>query len=140
LFGALAFRTQAQAIQIQAEAFSRQQEELRRAQASHISIWEEHVSDEAGPPWVDARLRNTSGDPIYGVEVRWQANDVVTGEPDRQQVLPPGSEILFHRELPPDVSPDLFHAAVRFRDAKGITWLRRPDGTLSEDYGTLFEG
>jgi hypothetical protein len=48
----------------------------------------------------------------------------------------PGDTKEFRRPLPaglPDsIDRSLFGAALRFRDAAGITWIRTPDGGLTE--------
>ena len=36
------------------------------------------------------------------------------------------------REFPVGFNPDISGAVVRFTDASGVRWLRRPDGYLNE--------
>ena len=44
----------------------------------------------------------------------------------------PGEREEKSRDFPPDINMAVSGAILRFRDAAGIMWIRRPDGGLAE--------
>lgn len=119
------------------------------------------VRGEPDPPWrLSARVRNTSSQPVYDLHVIWQAGLVRMGKPDRMGRLMPGRDASFHRPGPgpapapagrpadppagrpadppagrpadPPVDPAILGAFLAFRDAAGVRWAVREDGTLTD--------
>ena len=74
---------------------------------------------------------------MYDLYVIWQLGTVRMGRPDRAARLLPGQEVCFERtpEPPAPGAPDdpaALSAFLTFRDAAGIRWTVREDGTLSD--------
>jgi hypothetical protein len=46
----------------------------------------------------------------------------------------PGDNATASRKFPPDSNMDVGGAVLRFRDAAGVVWMRRPDGGLIEQH------
>jgi hypothetical protein len=143
--------------ELQASLDQRRQEakERRRAQASRVFLTREFLQPGQGVPGPAAialaqearrkRIRgaiqmtvvNTSSEPVYGLEFLWHRDGKSWGKPDRTQgPVMPGKGVSAVRTLPPRlpaaVSTDLFGAAVRFRDANQVAWLRSADGQLDD--------
>jgi len=115
--------------------------ELDRDAASATPVPEPAApySPESGKPgWrVTAAVRNTSQQPVYDLYVIWLLGTVRVGKPDRAARLLPGHEICFERGHESDASdqpidPDALAAFLTFRDAAGVRWTVREDGTLSD--------
>jgi hypothetical protein len=139
---------QAEVLELQADELreslaerKRETEQRRRAQASRVLLWEdrahERVQAERGlSAAITANASNTSDLPVYGLEFRWHKGTAPWGAPDYWPDLMPGGTKEFRRPLPADlpdsVDRSLFGATLRFRDAAGITWIRTPDGGLTE--------
>jgi hypothetical protein len=137
----------AELIQLQAEELRDSARGRRRAQAAQVFIEVDRippvtaaagpVRDEPDPPCrLSARVRNTSSQPIYDLHVIWQAGMVRMGKPDRMGRLMPGRDASFHRPGPapvdPPVDPAVLGAFLAFRDAAGVRWAVREDGTLTD--------
>src|SRR5260370_150316 len=113
----------------------------KRAQASRVFL-SEYRSDpraEIKHPASDGivvQAENTSEQPIYDVEFRWHRGSAPWGEPDCFRQMLPGERRDSNRMLPADlpdyVDRSVFGAVLRFRDASGVLWLRRPGGELNE--------
>jgi len=125
----------------------------KRAQAAHVFIQQEHrytlsdrvdIRPESGGtgPLVTATVVNSSEQPIYDVEIRWHLGTSGPGEPDPQPIgtVMPGGEATRTRIFPGDADANINAAVVRFTDASGLRWLRKPDGNLSESAGGLIQG
>ena len=58
----------------------------------------------------------------------------VHGEPNPELVgvIMPGAEQSKRRVFPVNADLDVCGAVVTFRDAAGLTWMRSPDGALTE--------
>jgi hypothetical protein len=139
-------------IELQAEELRDSARERRRAQAAQVFIEVDRippvtaagpVRDEPDPPLrLSARVRNTSSQPIYDLHVIWQAGMVRMGKPDRMGRLMPGCDASFHRRAPaaapagqpagPSADPAILGAFLAFRDAAGMRWAVREDGTLTD--------
>jgi hypothetical protein len=125
----------------------RETEQRRSAQASRVFIWEEgsdqHVSQAqraAGAvagPLVTAHVKNSSDQPIYEAELRWHRGSAGYGEPNPEPLgtIMPGVEVSRMRDFPPGTNMAVSGAVLRFSDAAGVRWLRRPDGYLNEFTG-----
>ncbi len=103
-----------------------------------VFIWE-HAEDHPGArpphgPTVSAHVVNTSDQPLYDAELRWHRGSESHGEPNPEPLptIMPGGDITRGRDFPPDTNMAVSGAVLRFRDAAGITWMRRPDGGLTE--------
>jgi hypothetical protein len=79
-------------------------------------------------------VRNASDLPIYEAELGWHLGTAGHGEPNPDPIgtILPGAQASKVREFPYGVDMDISGTVVRFTDAAGIRWLRRPDGDLSE--------
>jgi hypothetical protein len=122
--------------------------ELRhRAQAARVFISETHHRPGERPelrqpatnapirkPAVRAYVKNSSEQPVYDTGLRWHRGPAGYGEPNPQYLgtLMPGEETWAVREFPDDTNLAVSGAVLTFRDAAGITWMRRPDGGLTE--------
>jgi hypothetical protein len=139
-----------------AEMLPLQAEELRdalsarkRAQAAQIFIEVDRIPSAAPGPagpgqqqpgpasWrLMATVRNTSRQPIYDLHVIWQQGMVRMGKPDRAGRLMPDSDVSFERlgslDASPPVDPGMLGAFLAFRDAAGVRWAVREDGTLTD--------
>jgi hypothetical protein len=84
------------------------------------------------PPSVTAVVHNTSGQPVYDVELRWHVGTAGYGEPNPEPVgvIMPGEQAKRSRDFEPGTNMDVTGAVTRFTDAAGVRWLRRPDGEL----------
>jgi hypothetical protein len=133
---------QARELRESLDARKREAAERRRAQASKVFIWEERtlgpttITQTPGATgqdwWVTAHVSNTSDQPVYDLEFRWQQGAALSGQPDHIAQLLPGAEVQKARIAPLGAEVIHFGAVLRFRDAAGVNWLRRPDGELSE--------
>jgi hypothetical protein len=117
----------------------------RRAQAAKVLMWEDRSPvdprlQRTAPgyrtPTITACVSNDSDQLIYDLEIEWHKGAAPWGNPEFVAHIPAQSKEVFTRPLPADL-PDFVDAAVygavlRFRDAAGVNWLRRPDGELSE--------
>ena len=136
----------AEVLTLQARDLRLSIDERRRAQACQVFIaltrYAEPAApalDSAGPPpgQVTATVHNNSEQPVYDLYVIWQLGTVRMGRPDREARLLPGHEVCFERAPEPSASgsPDdsaALSAFLTFRDAAGIRWTVREDGTLSD--------
>jgi hypothetical protein len=145
---------QAEVLKLQAEELreslkerERQAELARGYQARRVFITEEsfggrssgqgagQVSDiGTRSPSVKATAHNTSDQPIYDVEFRWHLGSAGHGDPNPEPIgmLLPGGTNVRTRDFPPGTNLQVSGAVLRFRDAAGTTWMRRPDGGLTE--------
>ena len=86
------------------------------------------------PPSVTATAHNTSDQPVYDAEFRWHLGSAGHGEPNPEPIgtILPGAAHTSTRDFPPGTSLQASGAVLRFRDAAGTVWIRRPDGGLAE--------
>lgn len=77
---------------------------------------------------------NASDSPIYDAELRWHRGSASHGDPNPELLgtIMPGSEAESTRDFPLDTNMAVSGAVLRFRDAAGVRWIRRPDGGLVE--------
>ena len=125
----------------------REREQRHRAQASRVFITQErrrtvptgYEEREGVEPFVAATVVNSSEQPIYDAELRWHVGTADHGElpnPEPLGVIMPGPDgITRMRTFPYGVDMSNSGAVVRFTDAAGTRWLRRPDGYLNEISG-----
>lgn len=109
--------------------------ELRhRDQANRVFIAETRPAQPEGLPSVTAYVKNTSDQPIYDLELRWHLGSAGYGDPNPEPLgnLMPGMETNRTREFPRGTNLAASGAVVTFRDTAGVTWIRRPDGSLVE--------
>ena len=73
-------------------------------------------------------------DPSTRPSLRWHAGSENYGDPNPEPLgtIMPGAGITAARDFPHDTNMAVSGAVLRFRDAAGITWIRRPDGGLTE--------
>ena len=114
----------------------REAETRRKAQASRVYMWQERAPKETfdSPSEVRALARNASDQPVYDAELYWRHGSAGHGDPNPEPLgaIMPDSETFSDREFPDDSNMDACGAILRFRDAAGIKWIRRPDGGLVE--------
>jgi hypothetical protein len=77
---------------------------------------------------------NASDQPIYEAELYWRRGSSGHGEPNPEPLgtIMPGKDADCERDFPLDTNMDVSGAILRFRDAAGLKWIRRPDGGLVE--------
>jgi hypothetical protein len=133
-----------QAQDLQASLDERKREALERRQVQAALVFVSQVgrpnivrAGERPPPMpraVVAHVQNTSDQPVYEVEVAWHLGSEPYGEPNPESLgtAPPHTHLEAEREFPVDTDPRMIGVALRFRDAAGIRWQRRPDGELTE--------
>ncbi len=144
---------QAQELRESLEERKRESEQGRMAQASRVFIWQEYLAadprvskttaymealggaEQQDTPVAVAHVKNSSDQPIYKLNFSWYLGSTPQGGYDRETPLMPGDEDTNIKPVPPGASRSAFGAAVLFRDAAGVRWLRRPDGELIEQTG-----
>jgi hypothetical protein len=87
-------------------------------------------------PSVGATVHNASEQPVYDVELRWHRGTAPERDPELPGVIMPGTAKTLTRNFPEGTIIEHCGAVVRFTDAAGVRWLRRPDGTLTEQSST----
>jgi len=91
---------------------------------------------EAGGGWDVAELTvvNTSHQPVYDTQLRWHRGSAGHGWPNPEPLgtVMPSGEIKRTRRFPLGTNMAVSGAVLTFRDAAGVTWMRRPDGALDE--------
>lgn len=114
-------------------------EQQRKAQASKVFIVEaEGLSRPTGGPpavpFVVAQAVNSSDQPVYDAEFYWRRGSAGHGEPNPEPlgILMPGEREEKSRDFPGETNMAVSGAILRFRDAAGVRWIRRPDGRLRE--------
>jgi len=127
----------------------RETEQRHRSQASRVFIREEGSGSDprvsqaqramgaiAGP-LVTAHVKNRSDQPIYDAEICWHRGSAEHSEPNPEPLgtIMPGPEVTRMRDFPPGTNMAASGAVLRFSDAAGVRWLRRPDGYLNEFTG-----
>jgi len=112
-------------------------DERRRAQACQVFIELDRATTAAADWRVCATVHNASQQPVYDLYVIWLLGTTRMGKPDRAARLLPGQQCSFERgpeleakDNPAD--PDALAAFLTFRDAAGVRWTVREDGTLSD--------
>jgi|HubBroStandDraft_4_1064222.scaffolds.fasta_scaffold14219_3 hypothetical protein len=136
VFAYLAFRAQAAEVQLLQRERRREAIERRRAQASKIILWEHRITTHAvgrqAEDSVTANLRNASELPIYDVRFAWQIDGATQAWIDRGTPLLPGETDSDSKPVPIG-PPHAFGTCVEFRDAAGVRWQLKANGSLNED-------
>ena len=147
----------AEALELQSQNLRMALEERRRAQACQVFIELRRTStstpelgeagaahspdDLAADGRVAATVHNNSHQPVYDLYVIWLLGTNRMGRPDPAARLLPGQQVCFERKPEPadNAAPDspaagaeALTAFLTFRDAAGIRWTVREDGTLSD--------
>lgn len=138
---------QADATARQVAEFARQAEQARRAQAARVFLTQDAFKGRGdrsraaygesigiGPksPSITATAHNTSDQPIYDAELYWHQGSMVYPTSVPVGTLLPGVTFDSKRDFPRDTKLEVTGAVLRFRDAAGAKWTRRPDGHLEE--------
>jgi hypothetical protein len=137
------FELQAAELRDSLEERKREAERRYRAQASAVFVAQQFLqegtllpgaSNGVAGPAVTAYVRNTSGQPVYDAELYWRRGSAGWGEPNPEPLgtVMPATEIARTREFSRDTNMDVSGAVLRFTDAAGVRWVRRPDGYLGE--------
>jgi len=91
---------------------------------------------EAGGGWHVAEMTvvNTSDQPVYEAQLLWHRGSANHGWPNPEPLgtVMPGGEIKRTRRFPLGTNMPVSGAVLRFRDAAGVIWMRRPNGDLTE--------
>jgi hypothetical protein len=105
----------------------------RRGQALQIQI---SINPFGNAVAMRATITNRSAQAVYAAELRWLFNSESSGDPNPQLLgtIPPMSDCTTERDFPANRDREAVDAILTFRDAAGITWMRRPDGTLAEQH------
>jgi len=139
------------ATRLHASALRQSVDERRRAQACHVFIdldrstplkqvpASPNAPEAASTPWrITATVHNASSQPVYDLYVIWQLGTERLGRPDPTTKLMPGQQVCFERgshSADPDIAPidpNSLTAFLTFRDAAGVRWTAREDGTLTD--------
>ncbi|HEY3905617.1 MAG TPA: hypothetical protein VGM14_17040 [Streptosporangiaceae bacterium] len=139
------------ATRLHASALRLSVDERRRAQACHVFIdldrstplkqvpASSNAPEATALPWrITATVHNASSQPVYDLYVIWQLGTERMGRPDPTTKLMPGQQVCFergsHSAEPPGqaIDPSSLTAFLTFRDAAGVRWTAREDGTLSD--------
>ena len=104
----LAWRAQGRQLKGEIAERRREAEERRRAQAVQVYIWQEPPTvtsavDKPPEATITARVRNTSQQPVYGLEMNWHrwGKDDFGTRSVRVTPLMPGEEDIAVRAVPP---------------------------------------
>jgi len=136
----------AEAIPLQTRELRESSDERRRVQAAQVFIELDrtappgHGSAAPAPPAAETApwqltltVHNTSRQPVYDLYVIWQLGTVRMGKPDPMARLMPGCDASFERSGPREATdPAALGAFMAFRDAAGVRWAVREDGTLTD--------
>lgn len=136
----------AEAIPLQTKELHESLDERRRVQAAQIFIELDRIAPPeqgaatpaqpaAGPsPWrLNLTVHNTSKQPVHDLYVIWQLGTVRMGKPDPMARLMPGCDASFERSGPEEATDSsALGAFLAFRDAAGVRWAVREDGTLTD--------
>ena len=109
-----------------------QEREAERRQADRVAFWVHSIEFVANAEvLVTLRLANSSGLPVFDLEVRSETEVIV-----RMNVLPPGDVVSAEPRRLNAVgieSPRDIRVEGTFRDAAGKSWVRSADGTLTRE-------
>lgn len=126
------------------EERKREAEQRQRAQASMVFLAQDSFRGRKGgrdwapaAPSAEMTVVNSSGQPVYDAELYWHRGSAGWGEPNPEALgmIMPGAEPKRSRRLFPEdtnMNMNVSGAILRFTDAAGIRWIRRPDGYLGE--------
>jgi hypothetical protein len=139
------------ATRLHASALRLSVDERRRAQACHVFIdldrstplkqvpASPNAPEATALPWrITATVHNASSQPVYDLYVIWQLGTERMGRPDPTTKLMPGQQVCFERgshSADSGIAPvdqNSLTAFLTFRDAAGVRWTAREDGTLSD--------
>jgi hypothetical protein len=140
-------RQLAEAMELQSQNLRLALDERRRAQACQVFIDLQRIGAAESPGQdlasgaarVATTVHNNSHQPIYDLYVIWQLGTTRMGRPDPAARLLPGQQVCFERahepssgDGSPGSDPEALTAFLTFRDAAGVRWTVREDGTLSD--------
>jgi hypothetical protein len=122
----------ADVLALQAKSLRQSLADQRRAQACSVFIELDRAAQR-----VTATVHNASPRPVYDVYVIWQLGTVRMGKPDRAARLMPGQQLCVERapersEAGSQAVAGALAAFLTFRDAAGVRWTVREDGTLTD--------
>ena len=119
----------------------REAEQQRRAQAAMVFLAQDSFPGRKGgadwgaaPPSAGMTVVNSSDQPVYGAELYRRRGSAGWGEPNPEPLgmILPGEDAKRARQFPDDTNMAVSGASLRFTDAAGVRWIRRPDGYLGE--------
>jgi hypothetical protein len=133
-----------QAEELQASLDERKREALERRQVQAARVFvtqsaQPNVLTAAArltprPRVIVAQVQNASSQPVYEVVATWHLGSEPWGDPNPEPLgtALPYTPMQVMRKFPADADFREIGVVIRFRDASGIRWQRRPDGALSE--------
>jgi DNA-binding transcriptional regulator YhcF (GntR family) len=117
-------------------ALQREGTERRRDQASRVFIRPQiHPAADGGPrARIIAQVVNASDQPVHDLKINWHSGGAAWGDPgiEDRGTLNPHDVLTAQRDFPADANFEVSGAVITFRDAAGVSWLRKPDGELTE--------
>jgi hypothetical protein len=139
LVAGLAWRAQSHQLRSELGERKREAAERRREQAVQVYVWREppRVTRSVNKPpetTVTAHVRNTSRQPVYGMEIAWDYRGDAFATVTRREapLMPEEEEVPAMILVPPDVDAALIIASVVFRDRAGVWWRTYSEGGLDE--------
>lgn len=113
----------------------------RREQAVHVFLTEQRRPSFPNSPVIGAQLSyvtvtvaNNSHEPVYEAQLHWHLDGSPYGDPNPEDIgtVLPGDNASKTRNFPQGTDLNRSGAALEFRDAAGIRWLRSSGGDLAE--------
>jgi DNA-binding transcriptional regulator YhcF (GntR family) len=110
--------------------------ERRRDQASRVFIRPQirQAAESGARATIMAQVVNASDQPVHDLKINWHSGGAGWGHPgiEDRGTLMPHDVLTTQRDFPADANFEVSGAVITFRDAAGVSWLRKPDGELTE--------
>jgi hypothetical protein len=137
LVAGLAWRAQSRQLRGELGERKREAGERRREQAVQVYLWLEPpratIAVNTPETTVTAHVRNTSRQPIYGLETAWDyRGDAFATATRRTAPLMPGEEDTAMVRVPAHADAEVIIASAVFRDRAGVWWRTYSEGDLDE--------
>jgi hypothetical protein len=134
-----AFRAQSEDLGLAREQAERDIKERRRAQSAEVFTQiTKGIPEDApvlpGNPvlMIEAKVSNSSPQPVYDVRVQFELGDGPFGNPEPVAVLMPGRSYEYTRPWTRGLGLARLGATLEFRDAAGLHWRTNDRGELAE--------
>jgi hypothetical protein len=132
---AVVLELQAAELRESLEERKREGEQRRTAQAAKVFLVQKNSRNTSNMRMeANVFVRNASEMPVYDAELVWRRGSSMWGDPNPEPlgVILPGDSDRRLRQFAEDTNMDVSGAVLRFKDAAGVRWIRRPDGYLGE--------